>query len=85
MVAVFAFIDTESFWDMVVVFGDTGSHFGFLFGGIANFMLVTHPATLRFINFVKICIFCHILPLYHRLMFLSILVFYIHELNLCYN
>ena len=52
MITVLALINTKPSVDMVVVFGDSSGGFGFLTRSIADFMLVTHPAALRFKVFV---------------------------------
>lgn len=48
VVAVFAFIDGE-FGCAVVVCGDLRGELGFFARGIADFMSITNPATLRFV------------------------------------
>ena len=55
----------------MVIFGDASGSLGFFSGGVANFVLVADPTTLRFVDFVVVCVFCHIIPLYHILNILS--------------
>lgn len=49
MIAIFTLIDTEMSVDMVVILSDASGELGLFTGGIANFMLVPHPATFRLV------------------------------------
>lgn len=50
MVAIFAFIDAKMSANMVVILGDTRSQLGFFASGIAYFVLISYPTTLRLID-----------------------------------
>jgi len=63
MFAIFAFVNAEFFGEVVIVFGYFGSSLSLFASFIANLMLVTHPTTLWFVNFIKICIFGHIIAI----------------------
>lgn len=53
MVAIFAFVNGEA-RGVMVVFGDFGGEFGFFASVIDDFMTIAHPATLWFVDLVRV-------------------------------
>ena len=50
MVAIFTFVDMKRGGQMMVVLGDLGGDFGFLTGGVDDFLSITHPAALWLVS-----------------------------------
>lgn len=66
VVAILALVNRKMRADMVVILGHTGGEFGLLASGVANFMSIAYPATLRLVcSKMILLMFSHILSLYH--------------------